>query len=169
MVLVYHLVYCIQIFYFIRYHVYKFILFGLSISCIFLIFLSNAQIRHFFSSRLGLSISYISSPSNLSSMFSCVSSFKPNFFFLLKDDLTNCMLDNSIVLLLFSKPFFNECYILCYLVGLLLVYLEPKLLMTLHSYGEFPGPLIIQVSFNQSFVRYTYLYLRLPALLLVSE
>ena len=95
--------------------------------------------------------------------------FHTQFFLLLQDNTINFMLEDSIVLLLFSKPFLIAVSFLRSLLGHLLAYLESKSPTTLHSYDEFPGPWIRKVSCNQFFGRSTYIFMCLTLLVLILE
>ena len=83
----------------------------------------------------------------------------------MKDDIINCMLDYSIVILLSSKLLLIVGSYLRSLVGLYLAYLAPKPLKTLDSSDECPWIWIRQVGFNISFRWYTYLFLLLASAL----
>ena len=102
-------------------------------------------------------------------MFSSVSSFKVNFSFYCRITSTTSCWKISFFSCCFSNFFLNAGSWLSSLVGLLLVYLEPNSLKTLHSYNEYSGPWIRQVSCDQSFIKSTHLFLCLTSLVIISE
>ena len=106
---------------------------------------------YFFSS------SNISSSSTLLLMFSCVSHFKINFMSLSRWYNKLHVRPYHCSLAVFQTFSSNAVSCLRSLVGLILVYLVPNSLKTLHSFYECPETLIIQVGFDRSFRRFKYL------------